>query len=103
MAGPSLWSKWYPVADLGDRQSPIDIITGCATPDPALTALKYAYDPAAIRLVNTGATWRMDFEPEGSNLSGGPLEGSYKGGLIFKVFLHCCWTLFAVFAECLFN
>jgi len=76
--GPSLWSKWYPVADLGDRQSPIDIITGSATLDPALAALKYAYDPAAIRLVNTGATWRMDFEPEGSNLSGGPLEGSYK-------------------------
>ena len=38
------------------------------------------YDPAAIRLVNTGATWRMDFQSEGSNLSGGPLEGSYKGG-----------------------
>ena len=75
-----MWSKWYPVADLGERQSPIDIVTAGAAPDPALADLKYEYDPAAIRLVNTGATWRMDFQSEGSNLSGGPLEGSYKGG-----------------------
>merc|ERR1719510_1717629 len=38
----------------------------------------YQYDPANIRIVNTGATWRMDFSPDGSNLSGGPLEGDYK-------------------------
>ena len=78
--GPSLWSKWYPVADLGERQSPIDINTTTAVAADDLSELKYQYDPANIRIVNTGATWRMDFSPDGSNLSGGPLEGDYKVG-----------------------
>jgi len=76
--GPSLWSKWYPVADLGERQSPIDIKTSAAVPADDMSELKYQYDPANIRIVNTGATWRMDFSAEGSNLSGGPLQGDYK-------------------------
>ena len=45
-----------------------------------LSELKYQYDPANIRIVNTGATWRMDFSADGSNLSGGPLVGDYKVG-----------------------
>ena len=75
-----MWSKWYPVADLGERQSPIDINSSTAVAADDLSELKYQYDPANIRIVNTGATWRMDFSPDGSNLSGGPLEGDYKVG-----------------------
>ena len=78
MQGPSLWSKWYPVADLGERQSPIDIVTKDAVAAPDLPELSYKYDPANIRIINTGSSWRMDFSSEGTNLSGGPLEGNYK-------------------------
>ena len=77
-AGPSLWSKWYPVADLGERQSPIDIVTKDAVAAGDLPDLSYKYDPANIRIINTGSSWRMDFSSEGTNLSGGPLEGNYK-------------------------
>jgi len=77
--GPSLWSKWYPVADLGERQSPIDIVTKNAVPgQDDLPELKYQYDPANIRIINTGSSWRMDFSSDGTNLSGGPLKGNYK-------------------------
>merc|ERR1712051_824541 len=37
-----------------------------------------AYDPASVKLVNTGSGWRMDFEADGTNLSGGPLGDNYK-------------------------
>ena len=77
-AGPSLWSKWYPVADLGERQSPIDIKAAEAVAAGEMAELRYKYDPATIRMVNTGSSWRMDFEADGTNLSGGPLEGDYK-------------------------
>lgn len=76
--GPSLWSKWYPVADLGERQSPIDIKAAEAVAAGEMAELRYKYDPATIRMVNTGSSWRMDFEADGTNLSGGPLEGDYK-------------------------
>jgi len=76
--GPSLWSKWYPVADLGERQSPIDIVIGSAVPAESMPQLSYAYDPASVKLVNTGSSWRMDFEADGTNLSGGPLADNYK-------------------------
>ena len=79
VSGPSLWSKWYPVADLGERQSPIDIVTKNAVPgQDDLPELKYQYDPANIRIINTGSSWRMDFSSDGTNLSGGPLQGNYK-------------------------
>ena len=68
------------MADLGERQSPIDIVTGSAVPAENMAELKYGYDPASVKLVNTGSSWRMDFEADGTNLSGGPLEGEYKVG-----------------------
>jgi len=77
--GPSLWSKWYPVADLGERQSPVDIKTREAVAAD-IPELQYKYDPANVKIVNTGSSWRMDFEADGTNLSGGPLEGNYKIG-----------------------
>jgi len=77
--GPSLWSKWYPVADLGERQSPIDIKTAEAVPVKGdMSNLDYKYDPATVKIVNTGSSWRMDFSSDGTNLTGGPLEGNYK-------------------------
>merc|ERR1719318_1730590 len=72
--GPSLWSKWYPVADLGERQSPIDIKTADVVAADDMSELKYQYDPANIRIVNTGATWRMDFSADGSSRTGAPRQ-----------------------------
>ena len=66
------------MADLGERQSPIDIKAAEAVAAGEMAELRYKYDPATIRMVNTGSSWRMDFEADGTNLSGGPLEGDYK-------------------------
>ena len=68
------------MADLGERQSPIDIVVGSAVPAENMPQLSYAYDPASVKLVNTGSSWRMDFEVDGTNLSGGPLADNYKVG-----------------------
>jgi len=76
--GPPQWHTWYPVAKSGTRQSPVDIIPTTCCPDNSLSDLKYQYTPAMIKLINTGSTWRMDFSPDGSNLSGGPLGDDYK-------------------------
>jgi len=76
--GPSHWCNHFPVAKTGIRQSPVDIVPTCCSPDDALCDLKYQYTPAKIKMINTGATWRMDFSPDGSNLSGGPLDDDYK-------------------------
>ena len=56
----------------------MDIVPTCCSPDNDLCDLKYQYTPAKIKMINTGATWRMDFSPDGSNLSGGPLDDDYK-------------------------
>ena len=86
MSGPSLWSKWYPVADLGERQSPINIKTTEAVPvKDDMSNLDYKYDPATVKIVNTGSSWRMDFEADGTNLTGGPLEGNYKVSIILSI------------------
>ena len=81
-----MWSKWYPVADLGERQSPIDIKTAEAVPvKDDMSNLDYKYDPATVKIVNTGSSWRMDFSSDGTNLTGGPLEGNYKVLISFKI------------------
>jgi len=76
--GPSEWSKWYPVAKTGTRQSPVDIVPSSCSPDQSLSDLKYQYTPAPIKMINTGSSWRMDFSADGSHLSGGPLGDEYK-------------------------
>jgi len=76
--GPSQWCTWYPVANSGTRQSPVDIVSSKAATDKGLTSLQYKYSPAWIKVLNTGSSWRMDFSPEGSSLSGGPLGYEYK-------------------------
>ena len=78
LAGPSHWHTSYPVAKSGTRQSPVDIVPSSCTGDTSLGELKYEYSPAMIKMINTGSSWRMDFSPEGSNLTGGPLEDGYK-------------------------
>ena len=77
-SGPPQWYTWYPMAKSGTRQSPVDIVPTTCSPDNSLSDLKYQYTPAMIKLINTGSTWRMDFSPDGSNLSGGPLGDDYK-------------------------
>jgi len=76
--GPSEWVRWYPISNNGTRQSPVDIIPSTCTQDKTLPALKFQYISTWIKLINTGSSWRMDFQPEGSNLSGGPLDSDYK-------------------------
>merc|ERR1712179_205411 len=76
--GPDQWHTTYPVAKSGTRQSPVDIVTSSCAADTSLGELKYEYSPTMIKMINTGSSWRMDFSPEGSNLSGGPLDDDYK-------------------------
>jgi len=76
--GPSQWHIGYPVAKTGTRQSPVNIVPSTVTRDDLLKELKYEYTPSMIKMINTGSSWRMDFSPEGSNLSGGPLGDDYK-------------------------
>ena len=66
------------MAKSGTRQSPVDIVPTSCSPDSSLGDLKYQYTPTMIKLINTGSSWRMDFSPDGSNLSGGPLGDDYK-------------------------
>ena len=74
------------MADLGERQSPIDIKTTEAVPvKDDMSNLDYKYDPATVKIVNTGSSWRMDFSSDGTNLTGGPLEGNYKVLLIVDI------------------
>ena len=74
------------MADLGERQSPIDIKTTEAVPvKDDMSNLDYKYDPATVKIVNTGSSWRMDFSSDGTNLTGGPLEGNYKVFLIVDI------------------
>ena len=49
-----------------------------------MSNLDYKYDPATVKIVNTGSSWRMDFSSDGTNLSGGPLEGNYKVMIFLK-------------------
>lgn len=77
--GPSQWHKWYPVAEAGTRQSPVAIKTDNVTEAPDMPELKYKYDPNnCLSVTNTGASWRLDVNEEGSSLSGGPLGDEYK-------------------------
>ena len=61
----------------------MDIKTGEAVAAD-IPELQYKYDPANVKIVNTGSSWRMDFEADGTNLSGGPLEGNYKVIFLFS-------------------
>ncbi|KAJ9592260.1 hypothetical protein L9F63_001156, partial [Diploptera punctata] len=85
---PSTWASKFPTA-AGTRQSPVDIVTSQAASDTSLHSrpLTWSYVPENTRaIVNTGYGWRVDVDGEGSELIGGPLEGSYK-----LEQYHCHW------------
>ena len=78
--GPANWGQWYPVAEEGVRQSPVDIKTGEAQEDVAVQTLVATYTKASLtNLENTGKSFQVHFhDPQVSSLTGGPLEGEYK-------------------------
>ena len=47
--------------------------------DDSLEELVYEYTPGNCTQVgNTGSSWKVDVNPEGSSLSGGPLDSTYQ-------------------------
>jgi len=83
--GPSCWHMVddgvFSISLTGTRQSPINIETdkNVIETDEALDDLKFSYVPENCTQVgNTGASWKVDVTPDGSSLSGGPLEGEYQ-------------------------
>lgn len=92
--GPSVWSKTYPIAISGQKQSPINISTEACMDTESIstwTPLEYKY-PSDIRnatLLNTGNGWKCDIPNEirsDTLLKGGPLKHPYK----LQQF-HCHW------------
>lgn len=85
--GPDTWGKWYPVCDEGKRQSPIDLVPETCSEDPTLPALvaKFSRLPQ-LSLENTGMTWKVNYVPDESSLTGGPLGNEYK-----LVQMHAHW------------
>ena len=78
MSGPAHWHNWFPVAT-GRRQSPVDITLEKCTNENNLQKLRWNYRPVeGSTLVNTGTSWKLNLESEGSSLSSGPLEDEYK-------------------------
>ena len=85
--GPEKWHEWFPVAQEGVRQSPIDIVTtDIVTKDTRvdLGPLRPSYRPATLANVeNTSKSFQVNFYDKGfSSLTGGPLEGEYQVGNI---------------------
>ncbi|XP_044268969.1 carbonic anhydrase 1 [Tribolium madens] len=84
--GPETWAKCYPEA-AGDRQSPVDIQQVCLKSFNTNRKLTWRYVPENTEdVTNTGYCWKVHVNGEGSELSGGPLEGKY----ILEQF-HCHW------------
>jgi carbonic anhydrase 2 len=85
--GPKSWGKWYPVCDEGKRQSPIDICVESCTEDSKLPALVPKFKKlAGLSMDNTGASWKVNYVPDESSLTGGPLATEYK-----LVQMHAHW------------
>ncbi|XP_019628741.1 PREDICTED: uncharacterized protein LOC109473311 [Branchiostoma belcheri] len=78
--GPSKWHEQYPVAN-GERQSPINIVTEKTVYDKTLskTPLKAVYNNNCCDSVtNTGNSFQVNVSGAGTELSGGPLNGTYE-------------------------
>ena len=76
MPGPSCWhlvdDGVYGISLSGVRQSPINIETSgnVVETDESLDELQYEYVPGNCTQVgNTGASWKVDVNPEGSSNS----------------------------------
>lgn len=77
--GPKNWGKWFPVAESGTRQSPIDICVADCEDGGSLPAVVAKYDALSdLTIENTGASWKLNWIPEKSSLSGGPLKDEFK-------------------------
>merc|ERR1712200_48094 len=82
--GPSYWHVVegcaYSIAVEGTRQSPIDVKPSQVEVDEELGEMKYMYNANnCVSVENTGASWKVDVNSDGSHLSGGPLgKDEYK-------------------------
>eukprot|EP00058_Branchiostoma_floridae_P008814 XP_002594302.1 hypothetical protein BRAFLDRAFT_201434 [Branchiostoma floridae] len=80
VSGPNKWHEQFPIAK-GQRQSPIDIVTSNAKVDKALSdnPLKVSYSNNCCQSVtNTGASFQVVVDGAGTEISGGPLDSTYK-------------------------
>eukprot|EP00088_Acartia_fossae_P007257 TRINITY_DN13390_c0_g1_i1.p1 TRINITY_DN13390_c0_g1~~TRINITY_DN13390_c0_g1_i1.p1 ORF type:complete len:268 (+),score=84.47 TRINITY_DN13390_c0_g1_i1:26-805(+) len=85
--GPAHWGKLFPVAVEGVRQSPIDIVQCDCEDDSSLSPLAPKFESLdKLALENTGASWKVDYHPEKSSLTGGPLANEYR-----LVQMHAHW------------
>lgn len=80
--GPDAWHNGFPVAKEGKRQSPIDIETSKIIDGSSVTSSKpltWSYQKDhCLNVENTGASWKVNVNGNGSSLVGGPLEGEYE-------------------------
>jgi len=84
--GPQSWSKFFPIAESGCRQSPIDVVVSETEQDSSLQPVDASYGPGAdYKLENTGASWQLHLWPADTSLTGGPLQGQYHG---FQMHAH---------------
>lgn len=75
--GPHMWGQIVPIADIGMRQSPIDIIPREATYQEALATrpLRTLYLPQNSKnIINNGKSIQVCIDGADSCLTGGPLE-----------------------------
>uniref|UniRef100_A0A8C5PNB8 Carbonic anhydrase n=1 Tax=Leptobrachium leishanense TaxID=445787 RepID=A0A8C5PNB8_9ANUR len=78
--GPSEWYRYYPIAQ-GNRQSPINIVSGQAAFNSSLNPLVLSYDQCtSVNISNNGHSVVVEFEDydDKTVISGGPLSNSYR-------------------------
>lgn len=83
ISGPSKWSKTYPIAVSGTKQSPIDIRTDACSCRETSKALVIQYPDAipAATLKNSGYGWVVNIPKDQASkawLTGGPLDDWYR-------------------------
>ncbi|XP_066156968.1 carbonic anhydrase 13 [Euwallacea fornicatus] len=84
--GPEKWPHSYPEA-AGVKQSPIDIRAVDLKQLNSNRKLSWRYIPESTKVVsNPGYCWKVTVDGAGSELVGGPLDGTY----ILEQF-HCHW------------
>ncbi|XP_060535393.1 carbonic anhydrase isoform X2 [Cylas formicarius] len=84
--GPEKWAQCFPEA-AGARQSPVDIRHVDLKKLNANRKLEWRYIPENTKaVINPGYGWKVAVDGDGSQLTGGPLEGRY----VLEQF-HCHW------------
>ncbi|XP_037275413.2 carbonic anhydrase 1 [Rhipicephalus microplus] len=66
---------------IGNKQSPVNIVTKDVTPDPYLRDNPLQWDDTGLRstsISNTGETWEVSVKVAEPNLRGGPLQHHYQ-------------------------